>query len=55
MEEVWLQEYESYEEVEQHLKEWLEQIYDKEGLHSSLGYVPPAEYEEAWLANHIRA
>lgn len=55
MEEVWLQEYESYEEVAQHLKEWLEQIYDKERLHSSLGYVPPAEYEEAWLAGDIRA
>lgn len=51
IEEVWRQEYETYEEVEQNLKEWLEQIYDKERLHSSLGYLAPAEYEEAWLAN----
>ena len=51
-EEVWLQEYETYEEVEQNLKEWVEEIYDKQRLHSSLGYVPPAEYEQAWLATH---
>ena len=51
-EEVWLQEYETYEEVEHHLKQWLEEIYDKERLHSSLDYLPPADYEEAWLANH---
>lgn len=49
-EEVWLQEYETYPEVEQNLKEWPLEIYDKARLHSSLGYVPPAEYEEAWLA-----
>ena len=51
-EEVWLQEYESYQQVEQNLKEWVEEIYDKLRLHSSLGYPPPAEYEEAWLAGH---
>ena len=51
-EEVWLQEYETYEEVEQNLKDWLEEIYDKARLHSSLGYVPPVEYEQAWLAAH---
>ena len=46
-EEVWLQEYETYEEVEQNLKEGPLEIYDKVRLHSTLGYVPPAEYEEA--------
>ena len=52
MEEVWLQEYETYGEVEQNLKEWPPEIYDRERLHSSLGYLPPAEFEAAWLANH---
>jgi putative transposase len=51
-EEVGLQEYETYGEVEQNLKEWLEEIYDKARLHSSLGYLPPAEFETTWLADH---
>lgn len=44
MEEVWLQEYGTYGEVEQNLKEWLEVIYDRARLHSSLGYLPRAEF-----------
>jgi putative transposase len=51
-EEVWMQEYESYGEVEENLREWLEEIYDKARLHSSLGYLPPAEFEVTWLADH---
>ena len=52
-EEVWLQEYETYGAVEENLKEWLEEIYDKARLHSSLGYLPPAEFEVAWLADTL--
>jgi putative transposase len=48
-EEVWRMEYETYAQVEENLQEWLE-LYDQKRLHSSLGYLPPAEFETVWLA-----
>ncbi len=51
VEEVWRQKYQTYAEVEQNLKEWLEEIDDQERLHSSPGYLPPTEFEKAWLAS----
>ena len=39
------------EELEQHVAEFIEQIYNRVRLHSALGYLPPAEFER----NHKEA
>ncbi len=50
MEEVYLNEYRTYEEAEQNIGKFIEEVYNKKRLHSSLGYLPPVEFE----ANHAR-
>lgn len=46
--EVNMKEYESFEEVQGSLKQFIEEVYNKKQLHSGIGYVPPEEFE----ANH---
>ena len=48
-EEVHLWNYESYEDVIERLPFFLEEVYNRKRLHSSIGYVPPAEFEAAVL------
>jgi putative transposase len=45
VEEVYLNEYRTYEEAEQNIGEFIEEVYNKKRLHSSLGYLPPVEFE----------
>jgi putative transposase len=45
-EEVWLNDYQDLADARQRLTRFLDQIYNTERLHSSLGYRPPAEYEQ---------
>jgi putative transposase len=45
-EEVYLFEYESLEETRSRIGEFLEQVYNQKRLHSAIGYLPPAEYEQ---------
>jgi putative transposase len=47
-EEVYLKEYESFADAEANLEEFIEQVYNTKRLHSSLGYLPPAEYEATY-------
>jgi putative transposase len=47
-EEVYLKEYHSFEDAEANLDVFLEQVYNTKRLHSSLGYVPPAEFEATY-------
>jgi transposase InsO family protein len=49
-EEVYLKEYDSFADAEANLAVFLEQVYNKKRLHSSLGYVPPAEFEATYLS-----
>ena len=49
-EEVYLKEYDSFTDAEQNLTVFLEQVYNQKRLHSSLGYLPPAEFEAAYLS-----
>ena len=49
-EEVYLKEYESFADAEANLEEFIEQVYNTKRLHSSLGYVPPAEFEATYAA-----
>jgi putative transposase len=44
-EEVYLSQYQSYEEAEANLAKFIEDVYNQKRLHSSLGYLPPAEFE----------
>ena len=46
-EEVHLWNYETYEDVIERLPFFLEEVYNRKRLHSSIGYVPPTEFEAA--------
>jgi putative transposase len=47
-EEVYLKEYDSFTDAEQNLAVFIEKVYNEKRLHSSLGYLPPAEFEAAF-------
>jgi transposase InsO family protein len=45
-EEVNLSEYRNLEEAARSIGAFIEQIYNRERLHSALGYLPPTEFEQ---------
>lgn len=45
-EEVHLFEYETLAEARERISHFLEEVYNQKRLHSAIGYVPPAEYEQ---------
>lgn len=47
-EEVYLKQYQTFQEAEDNIREFIEQVYNTKRLHSSLGYLPPTEFEEAY-------
>ena len=53
-EEVYLWDYETFEDVIQRIPYFIEQVYNQKRLHSSLNYVPPDEFEQAFYQNHYR-
>lgn len=44
-EEVYLWEYETFDEAHRNIKKFLELVYNKKRVHSSLGYITPEEFE----------
>jgi putative transposase len=45
IEEVYLNDYRNFEEAQQNIGEFIEEVYNQKRLHSSLGYLPPVEFE----------
>jgi putative transposase len=47
-EEVYLKQYQTFQEAKDNIREFIEDVYNTKRLHSSLGYMPPTEFEEAY-------
>ena len=45
VEEVYMFSYETYKEVRDRIPYFIEKVYNRKRLHSSLGYMPPEEFE----------
>jgi len=46
---VYLNEYADIGEAEQNIRAFVDEVYNIKRLHSSLGYVPPEEFEQRFL------
>jgi transposase InsO family protein len=53
-EEVYLWQYETFSDVVDRIPYFIEDVYNKKRLHSSLGYRPPEEYERLLAENSAR-
>jgi putative transposase len=47
-EEVYLKQYQTFEEASLNIGQFIEDVYNTKRLHSSLGYMPPEEFEAAY-------
>ena len=54
VEEVYLWEYETYQDVIERIPYFIEDVYNTKRLHSSLGYMPPEEFEHIFIEKNSR-
>jgi len=54
-EEVYLWEYESFADTRGHIEDFIENIYNEKRLHSAIGYLPPAEFEQQFEVGLVGA
>jgi len=53
VEEVYLWEYETYQDVIERIPYFIEDVYNSKRLHSSLGYMPPEEFEHIFIEKNL--
>lgn len=53
--EVYLKEYQGFKEARANIKQFIEDDYNTERLHSSLGNIPPVEFEQNYYQNQQNA
>jgi len=53
VEEVYINEYETFEDALINIKHFIDKVYNKKRLHSSIGYVPPEEFEREVLKTSV--
>ena len=51
VEEVYMGDYETFDDVLESIPYFIEEVYNKKRLHSSLGYMPPEEFEHKFNKN----
>jgi transposase InsO family protein len=51
VEEVYMSDYETYDDVLSSIPYFIEEMYNRKRLHSSLGYMPPEEFEDKFNEN----
>lgn len=51
--EVYLNDYQNIYQAKENLFKFIDEIYNQERLHSSLGYLPPSEFEAGWQKQNI--
>jgi putative transposase len=54
-EEVDLSDYQDYTEALRYIGRFLDEVYMHKRIHSSLGYLTPAEFERQWLQEHAQS
>lgn len=53
-EEVDLSDYQDYGDATRHLGKFLDEVYNRKRIHSSLGYLTPAAFEQQWRKERRR-
>lgn len=53
-EEVYINEYKNLREVKKQVFKFIDQVYNTDRLHSSIGYLPPAEFEQQHLLTFVK-
>jgi transposase InsO family protein len=52
-EEVHLSEYQSFEDAYRQIGRFLDDVYSHKRIHSALGYLTPAEFQQQWIENQL--